>query len=329
MTIPKSNATKPSDYGLREGWTISAGGSSDPDIYIVNEWGYKRLFLNPAIFRFYGHLGGFAAVHNVSTTTRDAFPTSGLFRNCETNDPKVYGVETIGEDAGTLHWINTTGAQAVADDPDFMKKVFCINTNEFNWYTKSSAYTSARQIPSYSRISISNPVTPISAEKNYKEEALARLKQIITTWENFRKAIQEGSDIYKSGAATLKTFLPTGNSSLDEGIRTIITETNEYEIKAEKLLLSIDHTISVLQGAYEELVNKNYLLSESDVGKFDEFALRAGELEAAESTNVSAEIMIDQFLAQLNDRLAVCKSLHNPEYPQWLQERRSAYLGCY
>lgn len=144
-------AVAPADYGLKEGDVISAAGSSDPDVYIVNEMGYKRLFLNPAIFGFYGHLGGFSAVKSVSPTTRDAFVTSGLFRNCETNDEKVYGVETTGEDVGMLHWVNTSGAQAVADDPNFFKKVFCINTNEFNWYPKGTAYTSVNQVPNYTR----------------------------------------------------------------------------------------------------------------------------------------------------------------------------------
>jgi len=143
---------------LKEGDTLSAAGSDlpageagDPDIYIANEWGYKRLFLNPVIFGFYGHLGGFSAVKNTSSTTRDTLVTSGLFRNCETNDPKVYGVETTGEDTGILHWVNTTGDQAVADDPEFFKKVFCINTSEFNWYSKGSIYTSVNQVPTYSR----------------------------------------------------------------------------------------------------------------------------------------------------------------------------------
>src|SRR3989344_5873731 len=157
-------AVAPADYGLTEGNVISAAGSDDPDVYIVNEQGYKRLFLNPAIFNFYGHLGGFAAVKNVSATTRDAFGTSGLFRNCETNDTKVYGVETTGEDTGMLHWVNTTGAQAVADDPNFFKKVFCINNNEFNWYSKGSDYTSVNQVPSYVRVPGSPaPSGPISA----------------------------------------------------------------------------------------------------------------------------------------------------------------------
>ena len=137
--------------GLSEGDTVSAVNSTDPDIYIVNSWGYKRLFLNPVIFGFYGHLGGFTKVKTIVSSTRDVLVTSGLFRNCETDDPKVYGVEVMGEDSGILHWIDTSGDQAVADDPDFFKKVFCVNSDEFNWYSKGSDYTSVNQVPSYSR----------------------------------------------------------------------------------------------------------------------------------------------------------------------------------
>lgn len=161
--IKSAGAAKPSDYGLKEGDTISAVGSNDPDVYIVNDWGYKRLFLNPVIFSFYGHLGGFAKVKNVSPATRNAFPTSGLFRNCQTNDQKVYGVETTGEDTGIFHWVNTSGAQAVADDPNFFKKVFCINSNEFNWYSKGPNYTSVNQVPSYARVPGQTPTpTPVA-----------------------------------------------------------------------------------------------------------------------------------------------------------------------
>jgi len=137
--------------GLSEGNTISAAGSDDPDIYIVNDWGYKRLFLNPVIFSFYGHLGGFANVKNITPQTRNLLITSGLFRNCETNDPKVYGVEVTGEDTALLHWVNTSGAQAAQDDPDFFQKVFCINSREFNWYSKGSDYSSVTQVPVYVR----------------------------------------------------------------------------------------------------------------------------------------------------------------------------------
>ena len=93
-----SLATSPSDHGLQEGDLISAIFSSDPDVYIVNEHGYKRLFLNPEIFKFYVHLGGFTNVKLVTPEVRDAFPTVGLFRNCEKNDLKVYGFESDNED---------------------------------------------------------------------------------------------------------------------------------------------------------------------------------------------------------------------------------------
>ena len=169
---PVASAVAPADFGLMEGNVISAAGSSDPDVYIVNEMGYKRLFLNPVIFGFYGHLGGFSAVKTVSPATRDAFGTSGLFRNCETNDPKVYGVETTGEDVGMLHWVNTSGSQAVADDPNFFKKVFCINNNEINWYPKGSDFMSVNQVPNYSRGTMPTTTSgPISVSLAYDNPA--------------------------------------------------------------------------------------------------------------------------------------------------------------
>ena len=150
------NRPTPSQYGLKEGMTVVATGSNDPDVYIINDAGFKRLFLSPVIFSFYGHLGGFKSVKTIDVTTRDAFETSGLFRNCETNDPKVYAVEVTGEDTGTLHWINMTGNQAATEDSEFFQKVFCINNNEFNWYTQSSQvfgsdYTTVSQVPVYRR----------------------------------------------------------------------------------------------------------------------------------------------------------------------------------
>lgn len=150
-SIPDATTT-PAQVGLREGQIIGAASVGDPDIYIVNDWGYKRLFLNPVIFGFYGHLGGFAKVVGITSTTRDVLPTSGLFRNCETNTEAVWAVQTTGEDTGILHHVDMTGDAAVAQDPNFFKKVFCINTNEENWYSKNAdAYTSLSQIPLYSR----------------------------------------------------------------------------------------------------------------------------------------------------------------------------------
>lgn len=136
------NAATPNAVGLKEGDLIRAASSNDLNIYIVNEHGYKRLFLNPIIFGFYGHLGGFSRVKSVSAAVRDSFTTSPFYRNCETNDSKVYSLEITGEDTGTLHWLNITASKAVSEDIDFFKKVFCINNNEFSWYQKGSNYNS-------------------------------------------------------------------------------------------------------------------------------------------------------------------------------------------
>src|SRR3989338_8883949 len=153
------SAVKPTDYGLKEGDLISAIFSDDPDVYIINEQGYKRLFLNPEIFKFYSHLGGFANIKLVTSEIRDSFPTSGFFRNCEDNDQKVFGTSVEGEDTGRLHWINKSGDQAVHEVPDFFKKVFCINRKEFNWYPRGNEFKALKDVPRYNRsIEAENPV---------------------------------------------------------------------------------------------------------------------------------------------------------------------------
>ncbi len=170
----QSVQVKPSDYGLKEGDLISAIFSDDPDVYIINEHGYKRVFLNPEIFNFYQHLGGFFNIKLVTQEVRDSFPTSGLFRNCENNDQKVYGVDIEGEDEGQLQWVNTSGDQAVQDDPDFFKKVFCINRKEFNWYPKSQTIlNTVKDVPKYDRM---KEAIAVSTEK--KLEAKTELKNI-------------------------------------------------------------------------------------------------------------------------------------------------------
>ena len=145
------HAAKPSDYGLKEGDLISAMFSDDPDVYIINEQGYKRLFLNAEIFNFYGHLGGFFNVKLVSEEVLDAFPTSGLFRNCEDNDPRVYGVEIESEDIGKLRWLNASATSTLSEDPNFFKKVFCVNKKEFNWYPKGLHLKFLKDLPKYER----------------------------------------------------------------------------------------------------------------------------------------------------------------------------------
>jgi chitodextrinase len=165
--VNHSYAAKPSDYGLKEGDLISAIFSDDPDVYIINNDGYKRLFLNPAIFNMYSHLGGFFNVKLVPVEVRDAFATSGLFRNCETNDPKVYGVDIDGEDTGSLHWVNVSAENAVSEDHEFFKKVFCINGIEFKWYPKGNEFKKVKDVPNYERM---KEKSKISTEEKIKEK---------------------------------------------------------------------------------------------------------------------------------------------------------------
>lgn len=154
---------------LRDGDVISANVSAgDPDIFIIkfksfygpsdpgaipdSYNGHKRLFLNPAIFNMYGHLGGFARVRQVTAAVRDSFVTSGLFRNCETGDQRVWATEVTSEDYGILHHVQMSGYQATSEDPRFFDRVFCINTREDNFYAKSiNPYYRLADIPVYFR----------------------------------------------------------------------------------------------------------------------------------------------------------------------------------
>jgi len=151
----------PEEFGLKEGDLIRS--DKDNDIFIINEHDYKRLFLNPVIFNFYGHLGGFGNVKLISQETRDSFKTVSFFRNCENNDQKVYALEITGEDTGTFHWLNVDGSAAVAEDADFFRKVFCINSKEFGWYNIDSPYTSLSQAPDYS-FKVPPPSSSLSVE---------------------------------------------------------------------------------------------------------------------------------------------------------------------
>src|SRR3989344_2917443 len=148
------------DFGLREGDIVGAQSAGDPDIFIVNDFGYKRLFVSPQIFGLYGHLR-YDATRSVSVSARDAFPTTGLFRNCETDSQQVWALEVIGEDTATLHAVNVSGEDAVRQDADFFRKVFCINSMEEALYAKSSlAYTNLSQVPSYNRVKPTRTPSP-------------------------------------------------------------------------------------------------------------------------------------------------------------------------
>ena len=133
---PSTGTANPSDYGLKEGDLIRAEG--DFDIFIISQYGYKRLFLNPAIFNMYGHLGGWKAVKTVSPATRDAFITSKYFRYVDS--PKVYQLEVTGEDTGKLHWLNMT-AENFLSQGGKSDAIFTINKSEYDWYPKGAEKT--------------------------------------------------------------------------------------------------------------------------------------------------------------------------------------------
>ncbi len=128
---------QPEDYGLKEGDLIRAEG--DFDIFIINQYGYKRLFLNPAIFEMYGHLGGWEDIKTVSPDVRNAFITSTHYRYSDS--PKVYHLEVTGEDVGTLRWINMAADNFQAQGGT-SNAIFTINKSELDWYPKGANMTS-------------------------------------------------------------------------------------------------------------------------------------------------------------------------------------------
>lgn len=130
--------TRPSDFNLKEGDFIRAEG--DNDIYIINDFGYKRLVLSPKICLQYGHLGArgcFSAVRVVSSSVRDAFKTSWYFTNGETKDGRVYFLEQTGEDEAILRHLNISGNDFVNQGGNF-SSVFLFNSLEQESYFSGS-----------------------------------------------------------------------------------------------------------------------------------------------------------------------------------------------
>jgi len=131
---PSTLAVRPADFGLREGDFIRAEG--DNNVYIINDFGFKRLVLSPQICLLYGHLGErgcFAAVKVVSSKVRDAFQTSLFFTDGETKDGRVYFLEVTGEDSAVLRFVNMSGEDFIKQGGNF-SAVFLFNTREKNTY---------------------------------------------------------------------------------------------------------------------------------------------------------------------------------------------------
>ena len=127
-------AVRPADFGLKEGDFIRAKG--DVDVFIINDFGFKRLVLSPQICLLYGHLGKrgcFAAVKVVSPQVRDAFKTSQFFTDGENQDGLVYFLDITGSDSAVLRLLNLSAE-------DFLRQggnpssIFLFNTREKNTY---------------------------------------------------------------------------------------------------------------------------------------------------------------------------------------------------
>ncbi len=115
----------PEYFSLHEGDFIQAVG--DKDVYIINEYGYKRIVLSPTICLLYAHLGArgcFDAIHKVTPDVRDAFITSPYYSNGYTKDGIVYKLIITGEDSAYL----------VRDPHPLDNSVFFINDLEQRAY---------------------------------------------------------------------------------------------------------------------------------------------------------------------------------------------------
>ncbi|MDD4601506.1 MAG: hypothetical protein PHQ46_10710 [Negativicutes bacterium] len=120
ISFPASASTIP------EGAIVKT--SSSPDVYIVkynNGKQYKRLVLNPAVFKSYGHLK-WENILTISQTEMDLFTTSNLVRIDGTNN--VYELSPSGD----------TGLKQKLSSTDYgidLNSVYTINSTDFNNYT--------------------------------------------------------------------------------------------------------------------------------------------------------------------------------------------------
>lgn len=134
-TLNNLHSVQPENYGLKEGDFIRATG--DKDVYIINQFGYKRLVLSPEICLQYGHLGArgcFSAINEVAADVRDAFITSWYYTNGETKDGLVYQLKETGEDSARLILRSDTIQNFIVSGSD-ANSVFRFNSLEQGSYS--------------------------------------------------------------------------------------------------------------------------------------------------------------------------------------------------
>ena len=114
---------------IQEGAIIRAIG--DIDIYIVKYIGnkkFKRLILNPSVFRSYGHLR-WEDVIEVEKETVNSFTTSSLVRNARTG--RIYRLTANGDNGIRRHFRSISVMQRLGHDLD---AVYEINETDENSY---------------------------------------------------------------------------------------------------------------------------------------------------------------------------------------------------
>jgi hypothetical protein len=124
---------------------------SSLDIYIVKTVGtktFKRLVLNPDIFKSYGHLK-WENVKTVSQAEIDAIKTSSLVRVDGDAAQKVYAVTPVtGGDTGAKSWVNVSAADFLTAGSD-VDSIYTINSTDSAAYSGKVDITSVTQLKAF------------------------------------------------------------------------------------------------------------------------------------------------------------------------------------
>lgn len=119
----------PEGQDIKEGAIIRTIG--DVDIYIVKYIGnkkFKRLILNPSVFRSYGHLR-WEDVIEVEEETVNSFATSSLVRNANTG--RIYSLTVDGDSGMRRHFKNIGAMQRLGYDLDAVYEINEVDENSY------------------------------------------------------------------------------------------------------------------------------------------------------------------------------------------------------
>lgn len=123
--------------GVREGDVLRE--PTGIEVYVINQFGYKRNLFSPRIFSMYQHLKR-ENIKEVDQQTINFFGTSNLYR--AKGDFKVYRIEEIDSAGDTVQrrWLNITPEQFTSLGFNW-NQVFTINQAERGYYQEGSPLT--------------------------------------------------------------------------------------------------------------------------------------------------------------------------------------------